>query len=166
RGLILDIGSFAGQAPTPLLATYSGSKAFFIGWAQAPGEELERHRITVRILNTYFVVSNMGKVRKSSAVIPTPKRYVAQVLTRLGSSGGAVGLPYTSTDLPAHATPPSPVEHPLIAVFGYIHDVGLLMDQHPGVRHLLQGKIGQDAHQQPTRAASMITLTPHTTCCR
>ncbi|KAL9932138.1 hypothetical protein V8E36_008910 [Tilletia maclaganii] len=80
RGLILDIGSFAGQAPTPLLATYSGSKAFFIGWAQAPGEELERHRITVRILNTYFVVSNMGKVRKSSAVIPTPKRRPAHPL--------------------------------------------------------------------------------------
>ncbi|KAL9939483.1 hypothetical protein V8E36_001300 [Tilletia maclaganii] len=111
RGLILNIGSFAGQAPTPLLATYSGSKAFLIGWTQALGEELKRHRITVRILNTYFVVSNMSKVRKSSAVIPTPKQYVAQALARLGSSGGAVGRPYTSTPWPAHAIIDWAIEH-------------------------------------------------------
>ncbi|KAE8222583.1 hypothetical protein CF319_g4246 [Tilletia indica] len=103
RGLIINMGSFAGQTPTPLLATYSGSKSFLIGWSQALGEELKRHRITVQLLNTYFVVSNMSRVRKSSAMIPTPKQYVAQALKTIGNAGGAVGRPYTGTPWPMHA---------------------------------------------------------------
>ncbi|PWY99966.1 NAD(P)-binding protein [Testicularia cyperi] len=103
RGLVLNLGSFAGQVPTPMLATYAGSKSFLIGWTQALGEELRRSNITVSLLNTYFVVSNMSKVRRSSAMIPTPKQYVAQCLKTLGKNGGAVGRPYTSTPWPMHA---------------------------------------------------------------
>ena len=103
KGLVLNLGSFAGQVTTPLLATYAGSKAFLSGWSQALGEELRRSNITVSLLNTYFVVSNMSKVRKSSAMIPTPKQYVAQVLKTIGRNGGAVGRPYTSTPWPMHA---------------------------------------------------------------
>lgn len=103
RGLVLNLGSFAGQVTTPMLATYAGSKAFLSAWSQALGEELRRSNITVSLLNTYFVVSNMSKVRKSSAMIPTPKQYVAQVLKTLGRNGGAIGRPYTSTPWPMHA---------------------------------------------------------------
>lgn len=103
KGLVLNLGSFAGQVTTPLLATYAGSKSFLSGWSQALGEELKRSNITVSLLNTYFVVSNMSKVRKSSAMIPTPKQYVGQVLKTIGRNGGAVGRPYTSTPWPMHA---------------------------------------------------------------
>ncbi|KAJ1025209.1 hypothetical protein NDA16_002713 [Ustilago loliicola] len=103
RGLVLNLGSFAGQVTTPMLATYAGSKAFLSGWSQALGEELRRSNITVSLLNTYFVVSNMSKVRKSSAMVPSPKQYVAQVLKTLGRNGGAIGRPYTSTPWPMHA---------------------------------------------------------------
>ncbi|CAD6935883.1 unnamed protein product [Tilletia controversa] len=125
RGLIINMGSFAGQAPTPLLATYSGSKSFLIGWSQALGEELKRHRVTVQLLNTYFVVSNMSKIRKSSAMIPTPKQYVAQALKTVGNAGGAVGRPYTSTPWPMHALLDWVLEHVVPSksmVLSYSHD--------------------------------------------
>ena len=56
RGLILNLGSFAGSTPSPMLATYSGSKAFLATWTQALGKEVESKGITVQLSNTYFVV--------------------------------------------------------------------------------------------------------------
>lgn len=103
RGLILNVGSFAGQFPTPLLATYSGTKSFLIAFSQTLGEELRRSKIDVQCLNTYFVVSNMSKIRKSSSIVPTPRQYVQKVLSKIGRSGGAVGRPFTMTIWPMHA---------------------------------------------------------------
>ena len=57
RGLILTVGSFAALIPSPLLAVYSGSKAFVSTWSQALGSEVAPFGITVELLNTYFVVS-------------------------------------------------------------------------------------------------------------
>ena len=103
RGLILNVGSFSGQLATPLLATYAGSKAFLIGWSQALGEELRRDGVDVVLLNTFFVVSNMSKLRRATFMAPTPKQYVAAVLSRIGRSGGAIGRPFTMTPWPGHA---------------------------------------------------------------
>lgn len=52
RGLILVVGSFAGLIPTPLLATYSGSRAFVSTFTSALAEEVKRHNIVVQYLNT------------------------------------------------------------------------------------------------------------------
>lgn len=57
RGLILTVGSFASLIPSPLLAVYSGSKAFVSTWSQALGSELKGTGVEVELLNTYFVVS-------------------------------------------------------------------------------------------------------------
>ncbi|KDN49917.1 NAD(P)-binding protein [Tilletiaria anomala UBC 951] len=103
RGLILNMGSFAGAFPTPLLATYSGSKAFLIGWTQAVAEEVRSKGVTVQLLNTYFVVSAMSKIRRPSAMVPTPKAYVAKALASVGKQGGAVGRLHNNTPWPAHA---------------------------------------------------------------
>lgn len=103
RGLILNVGSFAGQFPTPLLTTYSGTKSFLISFSQALGEELRRSNIDVQCLNTYFVVSNMSKIRKSTSTIPLPRPYVQRVLSKIGRSGGAINRPYTMTVWPMHA---------------------------------------------------------------
>lgn len=56
RGLILTVGSFAALIPSPLLAVYSGSKAFVSTWSQALGSELKGTGVEVQVLNTYFVV--------------------------------------------------------------------------------------------------------------
>ncbi|KAG0149191.1 hypothetical protein CROQUDRAFT_654020 [Cronartium quercuum f. sp. fusiforme G11] len=102
-GLILNIGSFSALVPTPLLATYAGTKAFLYTWSQALGTELESKGIHVRLLNTYFVASEMSKIRKSSFMIPSPKTYVRSVLSTLGLQGGAIGKAYISTGYLAHA---------------------------------------------------------------
>jgi len=105
RGLILNIGSFAGATPTPMLATYSGSKAFLSSFTDALGEEVKEHNITAIHANTYFVVSKLSKIRKSSMFIPTPSVFVRSVLSKIGLSCGAAysGRPHTSTPYWSHA---------------------------------------------------------------
>jgi len=83
RGLILNLGSFAGAAPSPMLATYSASKSFLRTFSDALAAELGPKGITVEHANTYFVVSAMSKIRHASAMIPTPRTYVRAVLSSL-----------------------------------------------------------------------------------
>lgn len=102
RGLILTMGSFGGLLPTPLLATYSGSKAFLQQWSSALGEELKPYKITVELVQSYLVTSAMSKVRRPSATIPTPKVFVKSVLSKVGVSGGSGSMAYSSSPYWAH----------------------------------------------------------------
>jgi len=56
KGLILNMGSFAGAAPTPMLAVYSGSKAFLRTWSDALSAEMTPKGVVVEHANTYYVV--------------------------------------------------------------------------------------------------------------
>ena len=103
RGLIITMGSFGGLLPTPLLATYSGSKAFLQQWSTALGSELASHNITVELVQSHLVTSAMSKIRKSSAVVPTPRAFVKSVLGSVSRTGGAQGWMYTSTPYWSHA---------------------------------------------------------------
>jgi len=111
RGLILNVGSFASLIPSPLLAVYSGSKAFLSTWSQSLGSELKGTGVEVELLNTYFVVSKLSKIRRSSWMIPTPKTYVRSVLSHIGVRGGAVGQPHISTPYHGHAPVQWVVDH-------------------------------------------------------
>jgi 17beta-estradiol 17-dehydrogenase / very-long-chain 3-oxoacyl-CoA reductase len=102
NGLIMNVGSFAGILPQPMLSVYSSSKSFLSTWSQALGRELESSGITVECLNTYFVVSAMSKIRRSSFFIPTAKQFVDAASKRIGNPGGA-GTPYCSSPYPSHA---------------------------------------------------------------
>ena len=66
NGLILNIGSFAGEVASPMLATYSGSKAFLVAWSRALAEEYRCKGITVQLVNTFFVVRP-----------PSPSRFIS-----------------------------------------------------------------------------------------
>ncbi|KAK7473003.1 hypothetical protein VKT23_001107 [Stygiomarasmius scandens] len=105
RGLILNIGSFAGAVPSPMLAPYSGSKAFLATFTSALAEEVKQHNIIVEHVNTYFVVSKLSKIRKSSLFVPKPGPYVRSVLSKIGLQCGAAysGRPNTSTPYWSHA---------------------------------------------------------------
>ena len=59
KGLILNVGSFAGATPTPLLAVYSGSKAFLRIWSDAlalSAELAAPKGVVVEHANTYYVM--------------------------------------------------------------------------------------------------------------
>ncbi|ODV93406.1 hypothetical protein PACTADRAFT_62235 [Pachysolen tannophilus NRRL Y-2460] len=86
KGLILNMGSFAGLIPTPYLATYSGSKAFLEAWSDALAGELASSNIDVELIISYLVASAMSKIKRPSATIPNPKDFVSSVLKNVGRS--------------------------------------------------------------------------------
>jgi 17beta-estradiol 17-dehydrogenase / very-long-chain 3-oxoacyl-CoA reductase len=103
RGLIMTMGSMGGWMPTPLLATYSGSKAFLQHWSAALSSELSGTGVDVELVLSYLVVSAMSKVRKPTALIPRPRPFVKNVLNKIGRSGGAQNFAATRTPYWSHA---------------------------------------------------------------
>lgn len=104
RGLILTMSSFSGLTPTPLLATYSGSKAFLQAWSNALSRELKPNNIDVQCVLSYLVISAMSKVRRPSAMIPYPKQFVQSTLKQAGRNhGGAQERYATLTPYWSHA---------------------------------------------------------------
>jgi 17beta-estradiol 17-dehydrogenase / very-long-chain 3-oxoacyl-CoA reductase len=102
RGLILTMASFGGVFPTPLLATYSGSKAFLQHWSAALAPELAPSGVDVYVVQSHLVASAMSKIRRASAMVPSPKQFVRAALSKVGRSGGAQGMAYTGTPWWSH----------------------------------------------------------------
>lgn len=102
RGLILTMGSFGGLLPTPLLATYSGSKAFLQYWSTALGGELEPYGITVELVQAYLITSAMSKIRRTSATIPDPRSFVKSTLSKIGNNGGSPDYAHSSSPYWSH----------------------------------------------------------------
>jgi 17beta-estradiol 17-dehydrogenase / very-long-chain 3-oxoacyl-CoA reductase len=44
----------------------------------------------------------MSKIRKTSALVPNPKQFVNATLSKIGRSGGAQGVAFTSTPYWSH----------------------------------------------------------------
>ncbi|KAK3069454.1 hypothetical protein LTR53_012186 [Teratosphaeriaceae sp. CCFEE 6253] len=133
RGLILTMASFGGILPTPLLATYSGSKAFLQQWSSALASELAPHGVRVQLVQSYLVTSAMSKIRRASALVPTPRRFVRAALGKIGRSGGAQGVSATSTPYWAHGLLHWAVVNLTPgAMNGYVIDVNRSM--HEGIR--------------------------------
>lgn len=103
RGLIITMASFGGLLPTPLLATYSGSKAFLATWSAALGAELASKGVTVQCVQSYLVTSAMSKIRRPSSLIPTAQAFVKSTLGSIGNSRGSQGKAYSSTPYWSHA---------------------------------------------------------------
>ncbi|RPD78578.1 3-ketoacyl-CoA reductase [Lentinus tigrinus ALCF2SS1-7] len=91
RGLILNMTSFSGgSVASPMLSTYAGTKAFISSFTGSLAEEVRGKGIDVECVNTYFVVSNMSKIRRASALIPMPKTFVRSVLSKITLPCGAL----------------------------------------------------------------------------
>lgn len=102
RGLILTMGSFGGLTPNPLLATYSGSKAFLQQWSSSLGAELEPYGITVELVQAYLITSAMSKVRRTSTFIPNPRTFVKSVLSKITRHGGSPSYAFSSSPYWSH----------------------------------------------------------------
>ncbi|KAL8789161.1 MAG: hypothetical protein Q9213_001268 [Squamulea squamosa] len=143
RGLILTMGSFGGLLPTPLLATYSGSKAFLQQWSTALGSELQPHGVTVELVQSYLVTSAMSKIRRSSLMVPSAKAFVRSVLKSVGRTGGAQGWGWTSTPYWTHAV----MQWGLSGIAG-MNDrwvVGVNQGMHEGIRNRALRKRERDS---------------------
>lgn len=103
KGLILTMGSFGGLTPTPLLATYSGSKAFLQQWSTAMAAELSSYGITVHFVQAYLITSAMSKIKKASLIVPNERNFVKSALGKIGRTGGSVGFAYSGSPYWSHA---------------------------------------------------------------
>lgn len=102
RGLILTMGSFGGWMPIPFLATYSGSKAFLQHWSSALAGEMKEHEVDVHLVLSYLVCSAMSKVKRPSAMVPTPRPFVRAALGKIGL-GSTQNMAYSYTPWWSHA---------------------------------------------------------------
>ncbi|KAJ1989151.1 hypothetical protein GGI25_004968 [Coemansia spiralis] len=101
-GLIVNNGSFAALQPSPFLAAYSGTKAFVKCFSQSVAAEVAPFNITVEHLQTYFVCTQMTKMRRPTFFIPLPKPYIKCVFNKIGVQGGS-SEPFTSVPFMPHA---------------------------------------------------------------
>ena len=103
QGLILTMGSFGGLTPTPLLATYSGSKAFLQHWSNALASELAPEGITVHFVHSYLVTTNMSKIKRSNWLVPSEKAFVKSALSKIERRGGSFNYPHSGSPYWSHA---------------------------------------------------------------
>lgn len=129
RGLILTMGSFGGFLPSPLLATYSGSKAFLQHWSTALGSELKPHGVTTQLVIGYLITSAMSKVRKPSMMIPTPKQFVRATLGKIGLKGTAGGMTGTITPFWSHGVMHWAIQELLGVWNGFVLDKNRVMHE-------------------------------------
>lgn len=69
----MNMGSFAGAAPTPMLAVYSASKSFLRTWSEGLAAELTPKGVIVEHVNTYYVVR---------LLLPSPSLYQSKLTWR------------------------------------------------------------------------------------
>lgn len=76
KGCIINMGSFSGLLPSPLLSVYSGSKVFvqYLGDCLAIEEKIDIYH-----LDTYFVSTKMSKM-KPNWMCPTAEAFAASVM--------------------------------------------------------------------------------------
>lgn len=145
KGLILTMGSFGGLTPTPLLATYSGSKAFLQQWSTALAAELKGTGVAVHFIQAYLITSAMSKIKRASTTVPSERDFVSSALNKIGRRGGSVGYAYSGSPYWSHA----------VAAFLVIYMVGpmsrLLLgfnkNMHVDIRRRALRKIERDANK-------------------
>lgn len=147
RGLIVTMASFGGILPTPLLATYSGSKAFLQQWSTALGSELKPHGVHVQLVQSYLVTSAMSKIKRASATIPTPTQFVKAALGKIGRSGGAQGIAYTSTPYWSHGI----MHWALLTFTGTMNSV--VADQNRGMHESIRKRALRKLERDSKKAA-------------
>jgi len=82
-GAIINVSSATGVIPTPMLAVYSGTKAYVDSFSQAISAEYKSSGILIQSITPNLVVSNMSKVRRSSMFVPSASTVARNSLGRL-----------------------------------------------------------------------------------
>lgn len=84
-GLILNLSSFTGCFPQPLMSLYSASKAFMNNWSIALKGELANDGIEVLSLVPLFVKSNMSKFKRATWAVPSAIDFAKKTLNSVGN---------------------------------------------------------------------------------
>jgi len=84
RGAIVNTSSGAGRMTSPLLAEYSGAKAFIEMFSKGLKSELAAYNIHVQVQAPLFVATKLAKIRKTSLTVPSPAAYARAAVARIG----------------------------------------------------------------------------------
>merc|ERR1740121_1487202 len=84
RGAIVNTSSAAGRMTSPLLAEYSGAKAFIESFSKSLKAELAPFKIHVQVQAPLFVATKMAKIRKTSMTVPSPANYAKSAVAQIG----------------------------------------------------------------------------------
>ncbi|KAG4079534.1 hypothetical protein HA402_005231 [Bradysia odoriphaga] len=104
RGLIVNISSLLSVIPGPLVTMYAASKAFVSKFSNDLAAEYESKGITVQVLVTGEVATNMNKQEGGTFSVPKASQYVESALSYVGHAR------YTSGYLP----------HSVLAIIGQL----------------------------------------------
>lgn len=84
RGIIINLSSYSGSYPMPLLSVYAASKVFVDYLSRALQFEYGDKGIIVQSVLPAYVSTKMSKIRRVSLMVPSPKTYVRHALKTVG----------------------------------------------------------------------------------
>jgi len=84
RGCIINTSSGGGRSPSPLLAEYSGAKAYVEMFSKGLTAELAPKGIHVQCQTPLFVTTKMSKIRRASLTVPSAEAYVKCAVAQIG----------------------------------------------------------------------------------
>jgi len=82
-GLIVNVSSISGKFAVPLLALYSGTKAFVDFFSRSLAAECEGRGVLVQSLCPGFVCSKLSGIKHPSLFTPTAEQFCAGALDRV-----------------------------------------------------------------------------------
>eukprot|EP00456_Euglypha_rotunda_P090319 TRINITY_DN9464_c0_g1_i17.p1 TRINITY_DN9464_c0_g1~~TRINITY_DN9464_c0_g1_i17.p1 ORF type:complete len:294 (+),score=23.62 TRINITY_DN9464_c0_g1_i17:93-974(+) len=84
RGAIVNISSAAALFPSPLLAVYSGTKAYVDRLTVSLHHEYQKKGVHFQLQSPLFVTSKLSKIRKPSLTVPSPNTYARVAVKCIG----------------------------------------------------------------------------------
>ncbi|XP_019858264.1 PREDICTED: very-long-chain 3-oxoacyl-CoA reductase-like [Amphimedon queenslandica] len=84
KGIIVNISSLSGAAPSPLLTVYSATKVFVRYFSAALQTEYRRKGIIVQCVSPGFVATAMSGIRRPSLIAPDPVTYAKRAVATIG----------------------------------------------------------------------------------
>ncbi|XP_046668631.1 very-long-chain 3-oxoacyl-CoA reductase-like isoform X2 [Homalodisca vitripennis] len=91
RGVVINIGSTAGDIPSPMLTVYGASKVFVSKFSRDLASEYKQYGIVVQCLTPGYVATKMSKIKKPTWMAPSPAKYVNSALTTVGIEDHTTG---------------------------------------------------------------------------
>jgi len=83
-GAIVNVSSLSAHISSPLLSTYSASKAFIENLSVSLNAEYRSRGICVQSHTAAFVATKLAKIRNASLTVPSPTAYARAAVKQIG----------------------------------------------------------------------------------
>jgi len=93
KGVVVNIGSIAAIAPTPLMCVYGASKAFMDKLSRDLITEYSGKGIIVQSVLPGYVATNMSRIRTSSYTAPSAEEFAKVALKTIGLQSRTAAYP-------------------------------------------------------------------------